>query len=100
MNMMNWSMSVRHSIAEARRNLPSLVREAVRGKEVKLTRRGQPLAMLIGRRLYERFSSKGRGFAESYQDYSSAFDLVELGLDPDDVFGSVREETPGRDVRL
>ena len=93
-------MSVRHSIAEVRRNLPSLVREAERGKAVELTRRGQPVAMLIGRRLYERLCSKGRGFAESYRDFSSDFDLVELGLDPDDVFGSVREETPGRDVRL
>ena len=37
----------RQSIAEARRNLPSLIREAESGKAVELTRRGEPVAVLI-----------------------------------------------------
>ena len=100
MNIRNWPMTARHSIAEARRNLLSLVGEAEKGKAVELTRRGEPVAMLIGRRLYERLSSKGRGFAESNRDFSSDFNLEELRLNPDEVFGNVCEKTPGRDVRL
>jgi len=47
-----------HSIAEARNNLPSLVRAAESGKAVELTRRGKPVAVLIGRRQYERLTLK------------------------------------------
>ena len=43
-------MARQHSIAEARSSLPSLVREAESGKAVELTRRGEPVAVLIGRR--------------------------------------------------
>ena len=42
------------SIAETRRNLPSLVREAENGRTVRLTRRGKPVALLIGQREFER----------------------------------------------
>ncbi|MDZ7669890.1 MAG: type II toxin-antitoxin system prevent-host-death family antitoxin [Gammaproteobacteria bacterium] len=38
-------MSDRHSIAEARSNLPRLVREAESGKAVELTRRGEAVAV-------------------------------------------------------
>ena len=93
-------MTDRHSISEARRNLPTLIREAENGKAVELTRRGEPVAMLIGRRLFERLASNRRGFIEAYRDFTNDVDLAELALDPDGLFGDVREETPGRDVRL
>ena len=93
-------MTDRHSISEARRNLPTLIREAENGKAVELTRRGEPVAMLIGRRLFERLASNRRGFIETYRDFTNDVDLAELALDPDGLFGDVREETPGRDVRL
>jgi prevent-host-death family protein len=38
----------RHSIAEARRNFLSLVHDAENGKAVEITRRGEPVAVLIG----------------------------------------------------
>ena len=40
-------MGKRHSIAEARSSLPRLIREAESGKPVELTRRGQPVAVLV-----------------------------------------------------
>ena len=93
-------MTDRHSIAEARRNLPTLIREAENGKAVELTRRGEPVAVLVGRRLFERLASNRRGFIETYCDFTNDFDLAELALDPDRLFEDVREETPGRDVQL
>ena len=44
-------MGKRQSIAEARNNLPTLVREAESGKPVELSRRGESVAVLISRNL-------------------------------------------------
>ena len=100
MIIMGETMTDRHSIAEARRNLPTLIREAENGKTVELTRYGEPVAMLIGRRLFERLASNRGGFTEAYRDFTTEVDLAELAFDPDELFGEVREETPGRDVQL
>jgi len=89
-----------HSITEARRSLPSLVRAAESGKAVELTRRGEPVAVLIGRQQYERLISKYRGFSKAYGDFIRGIDLKELAIDPDEVFAGARDDTHGRDVEL
>jgi prevent-host-death family protein len=40
-------MPKRYSIAEARSNLPSIVGQAEAGREIELTRRGKPVAVLV-----------------------------------------------------
>ena len=93
-------MTDRHSIAEARRNLPALIREAENGKEVELTRRGEPVAILISHRAFNHLTSIRRGFVAAYRDFTSNIDVSNLELNPDELFGDVREETGGRDIRL
>ena len=93
-------MAKRRSIAEARTHLPTLVKEAESGEAIELTRRGEPVAVLIGRKQYARLTSKQRRFVEAYEKFTRDFDLVELGIDPDDVFSGARDETRGREVRL
>ncbi len=93
-------MPKRRSIAQARNDLPSLVREAESGKAVELTRRGQPVAVLVGRRQYTRLTSKLRRFLEAYERFTREFDLVELAIEPDEIFSRAREETRGREVNL
>ena len=93
-------MLERLSIAEARRNLPSLIREAEHGKAVELTRRGEPVAVLVGHRVFARLASGRRRFADAYRDFTQSYDLSEVGLDPDAVFKDVRDPSPGRDVQL
>ena len=100
MNITGGSMSDKHSIAEARRNLPKLVRVAEQGVEVELTRRGKPVAVLIGCKRFERLASSRRSFVTAYQVFTNESDLTELALDPDELFARQREKTPGRDVRL
>ncbi len=100
MIMKGRDMDERHSIAEARRNLPRLIREAEHGKTVELTRRGEPVAVLVGRRMFERLAAGRRGFDEAYQDFARTFDLPELALDPDELFEGARDRIPGREVRL
>ena len=93
-------MPGRHSIAEARRNLPSLVRDAENGRAVELTRRGEPMAVLIGLREFKRLTSRRRGFGDAYREFATSVGLDGLALDPDELFGDVRDEAPGREVRL
>lgn len=93
-------MTKRHSIADARRNLPALIRDAENGRVVELTRRGEPVAVLIGCREFERLSSRRRTFSDAYREFASAVGLEGLALDPDELFADVREETAGREVRL
>jgi prevent-host-death family protein len=90
----------RRSIAEARTHLPSLVREAESGEAVELTRRGEPVAVLIGRKQYVRLTSKHCRFVEAYEKFAREFDLAALGIDPDEVFSGARDETRGREARL
>lgn len=93
-------MAEQHSIAEARRNLPSLTRDAENGKAVELTRRGEPVAVLIGRCEFERLSSRRRTFGDTYREFTTAVELAGLALDPDELFGNAREQAAGREVRL
>ncbi len=51
------------------------MREAESGKPVELTRRGEPVAILLGRRQYERLASRYRRFSEAYEDFTEEFDL-------------------------
>ncbi len=88
------------SIAEARRILPTLVREAENGKAVTLTRRGTPVAVLLGKRQYEQFTAGRRSFAEAYGQFAQVTDLADLALDPDALFADTRDSVPGRDVQL
>ncbi len=94
------AMAGKYSIADARRNLPSLVRVAEKGGVVEITRRGEPVAVLVGRSEFERLTRVKRGFSESYREFASAVGLAGLRLDPDEVFSDVRGETGGREVRL
>jgi len=93
-------MGNRHSIAEARSKLPQLIREAEEGKLVELTRRGEGVAVIVGRKQYERLASRPRRFSTAWERFIRTVDLPDLDIDPDDIFGDVRDKTPGRNHRL
>ena len=93
-------MSRRHSIADARNNLPELVRQAESGKAVELTRRGEPVAVLVGRKEYDRLTAPLRTFADAWEKFSRTVDLKQANIDPDEVFADVRDDAPGRDTSL
>lgn len=92
-------MPRRHSIAEARSNLPKLVREAESGEPIELTRRGERVAVLIGQEQYERLAAKSRRFSDAWDQFTRDVELSDLEIDPDEIF-SGRDPRPGRDVGL
>lgn len=93
-------MADKHSIAEARRNLPTLVRKAERGQAVELTRRGEWVAVLIGRHRYEQLVSPRPTFEHTYRVFTTDVDLTALAIDPDEIFGDTRDKSPGRESEL
>jgi prevent-host-death family protein len=91
-------MTKRYSIAEARDNLPGVVHEVEDGIRVELTRRGKPVAVVLGIEAFERLAAGRRGFWEAYEEFRREFDLARLGIDPDEVFAGVRDTSPGREI--
>ena len=53
-----------------------LVQEVESGKSVALTRRSQPVAVLIGRQEYVRLASRHRRFSEAYADFTRDINLT------------------------
>ncbi len=93
-------MTGRHSITEARDNLPDLVREAESGRPVELTRRGEAVAVLVGRKEYDRLTATSRTFGDAWKKFSRSVDLRQANIDPDEIFSDVRDNAPGRDSEL
>ena len=92
-------MSHRYSIAEARRRLPTIVDQAEAGVEVQLTRRGKPVAAVVGLRVLERLRGDGPQFGSAYRVFLERYSLDDVGLDGD-VFPRSREKDAGRRVSL
>ena len=92
-------MSRRYSIAEARARLSDLVDQAEAGQSVELTRRGQPIAVLLSVAEVERLRAERARFADAYRDFLAEHPLDQVGIEGD-VFARARDGTPGRDVSL
>jgi prevent-host-death family protein len=90
-------MIKQYSIAEARQNLAALVHEVERASAVELTRRGEPVAILLSIEEYRRLLSKESSFWEAYTRFRGAVDLTQLQIEPD-TFDKVRDPSPGREV--
>ena len=91
-------MTRRYSIAEARSSLPKIVDDAEAGLEVELTRRGQPVAVVVSRRVFDRLRARPRLFSETYRRFLERYSLDTIGVEPD--FAGVRDKSVGRKVSL
>lgn len=88
------------SVAEARSSLPQLIRDAEAGAAIELTRRGESVAVLIGRRQYERLTARLRRFSEAWKEFTDTVNLSQQEIEPDEIFSDVRDTRPGRDTSL
>jgi len=89
-------MPQRYSVAKALSRLPRIVNTAEAGVEVELTRRGQPVAVLVSHREFERLRGKRLQFRDAYRRFLETHSL-EIGVD-DQFAESVRDSTTGRKV--
>lgn len=92
-------MSTRYSIAEARAQLPAIIGKAESGVHVELTRRGEPVAVLVSTHEFERLSGRQEPFSHSYLEFLTKFRLTEIGVNRE-FASSLRDSGLGRDVAL
>lgn len=88
-----------YSVAEARSLLPSIIDQAEAGLEVELTRRGQPVAVVVSRRTLDRLRGTRRHFGDAYRDFLRTHTLDAIGIDRG-FAASLRDRTRGREVGL
>ena len=89
----------KYSVAEARTHLPTIIDDAEAGMEIELTRRGEPVAVIISPRQLERLRSERRRFSDAYNAFLRRFSLEEVGIE-NDFFVSLRARDSGRPVEL
>lgn len=83
-----------YSISEAKNNLPQLIRQAEAGCEVRMTRRGAPVAFLVSARRYEELTAARTGFAERYRSFRQTF---ESEPELHEALSGLRDPSPGRE---
>ena len=66
---------------------------------IELTRRGEPVAVMLSLGEYRRLTAGRDGFWDAYQAFRESVDLPGLGIEPE-VFKGVRDPSPGREARL
>jgi prevent-host-death family protein len=88
-----------YSVAEARQNFARLIRSAERGKAIEITRRGQPVAVLLSAAEYLALTGERPLFVEALTSVRERLDVDGLGIG-DEEFEGLRDESPGREVAL
>jgi prevent-host-death family protein len=92
-------MARRYSIAQARSQLPAIIDQAASGLEVELTRRGEPVAVVVSTREFDRLCGRRQHFSDAYQRFVAMYALRDIGLDAG-FSKSVRDHMTGRHVPL
>ena len=89
----------RYSIARAREQLPGIVRAVERGGSIEITRRGEPVAVVMSLESRDRLGARRKTFAEAYDQH-----VDRLGERPAAVkaryFDQLRDTDTGRKVEL
>ena len=88
-----------YSVAEARQNFARLIRSAERGKAIEITRRGEPVAVLLSAAEYLALTGERPLFVEALAGVRERLEVESLGIDDED-FEGLRDESPGREVAL
>jgi prevent-host-death family protein len=87
------------SIREAKSKLTSLIQQAEKGKAVRLTRRGKPVAVIVSDREYERLAAgqQPRGdFMRFLQGWRREMIAKGLPFASDEDLAAARDRSPGR----
>jgi len=88
-----------YSVAEARQNLARLIRAAEHGRAVRITRRGEPVAVLLSASEYLTLSGESRSFAEAIGAIRERLEVEQLGIEDKD-FAGLRDDSPGREANF
>lgn len=97
--MYNFAMKRSHSVGSARANLPAILDDVQSGQVIHVTRHGKPVAVILSSGEYAALERRQPPFSAACAEFRQRFAVEELGLERDD-FSSLRDQRPGRKVRL
>ena len=92
-------MQTHYSIAEARNQFAALIRKVEESeKPVQVTRRGQPVAVILSAEEYKRLlaQQKKRDFWQDYQAYQKAWQDEPMDIEGN-IWEGIRDKSPGRE---
>lgn len=95
-----------YSIAQARDRLSQIVHSAEAGETVELTRRGQPVAILLSVEEYERLQKPKLDFGQSVLEFREKHNLdnrepednYPTDAEVDSIFSNIRDKSLGPEV--
>ncbi len=90
-------MSRSYSIAEARDNFAAIVRDVELNSAIELTRRGEPVAVLLSIEEYRRLLAGRKSFWDAYSEFRDEVDPQRLEIEPE-IFEGLRDVSPGRET--
>ena len=88
-----------YSVAEARQNLARLIRDAERGRAVEITRRGEPVVVLLSASGDLALTGERPSFVAAVGAIRERLAVDQLGIGEVE-FDGLRDEAPGREVPL
>jgi len=91
--------STKVSVAEARQHFARLIKRAQQGKAIEITRRGEPVAVLVSAAEYSAITGNRPSFTDTTRQLRKRLGVDGLDIGDSD-FEALREESPGRDVSL
>ncbi len=92
-------MAKSFSVAEARQNFARLLQTAERGRVVEITRRGEPVAVVLSAAQYLALVGEGPSFKAAIDEIRARLGVDRLGIGDAD-FAGLREESAGRAASL
>ncbi|MFI5300561.1 MAG: type II toxin-antitoxin system prevent-host-death family antitoxin [Polyangiales bacterium] len=87
------------ALADARDHLTLIVRDVERGQYVTLTRRGEPVAMILSCSEFDRLKNAKPSLVDALHAWRKGAPADFEGLSPDEVQGA-RDRSEGRPVKL
>jgi len=91
----------KYSIAEAKNRLPDLVHETEKNQPIFLLRRGQPVAVLLSTREYERLQARGeKGFWSALTYFRTKVVRPSCESITEQDLQGLRDSSPGREPQV
>lgn len=87
------------SVAEARQHFAGLIKRAQQGRAIEITRRGEPVAVLVSAAEYSAITGDRPSFVDATKQVRERLRIDSLNIGDSD-FEGLREESAGRDVPL
>ena len=87
------------SVAEARQHFAHLIKRAQQGKTIEITRRGEPVAVLLSASEYSAITGERSSFIDAMSQVRERLGVDELEIG-DAEFEGLRGGSPGREISL